>query len=136
MKRLMIFLIAMIAMMAIFSMSFAADVKPDSTLSKRLWGTRHYVWILATNQTVSGDSDKAINVGFCTGIKTLIFTTSGGSVDITFTIYSDGDNDDTLQMTSAGTDRISTWDSISEVYVNSAITAGQVDSIKQTCESQ
>ncbi len=95
-------------------------------------------WTLATNQTASGDSDTAINVQYCTGPKSLLITTSGATVNISFAINDDGQVVSTIDgvaISSATAETLKyTFDGqTSRLYVTSTITSGTVASIKLRC---
>jgi hypothetical protein len=111
---------------------WAANVYPAAI---RRGNVISYSWTLVTNQTVTGDSNTAKSVAFCAGPKVLIFKTSGATVNITFDIKEDSDAVTTKSLTvsTAGTIKLSANHHISELYITSTITDGQVDSIKLTC---
>ncbi|MBI5057000.1 MAG: hypothetical protein HZB61_10340 [Nitrospirae bacterium] len=104
----------------------AADISPTSINKGNQ--PESYKWILATNQSVTGDSDTAVNVDFCTGAKTLTITTAGASVNLTVTPKEGtaAKAIKTYTFTTADTKIISITHPISEWYATSTITAGTV----------
>jgi hypothetical protein len=127
-KRLLIGIILLIFAQA----ALCADVRPTE---ERLWEIRAYSWTLAANQGQTGDSERAVNVQYCAGPKTLEIKASGEAVDITVDVKED-DNAalvKTILISEAGTYRYSADHHIGKVKTTSTIAEGQIDSIKLRC---
>ncbi|MDA8082287.1 MAG: hypothetical protein M0024_01350 [Nitrospiraceae bacterium] len=134
MKHLMIMLVLLLLVPG--SMAAAADVNfQDLNPPSR---PTAFEWTLATNQAATGDSDTAVNVQYCHGPKSLLITTSGATVNISFTINDDGDVISTIDgaaisSATAETLKYQFDGQTSRLYVTSTITAGTVASIKLRC---
>ena len=133
MKTIQLIILALILMA---STGLAADVEPRD-VNPAGKGTA-YEWTLATSQTVTGASDTAVNVQYCTGPKALILTTSGATVSITFTINDDGQvvsqiDGVGIASATAETLKYEFAGNSSRIYVTSTITSGTVASIKLRC---
>lgn len=138
MKRI---LICLISLMGLVPFAFAADISPTNInpADKPV----EWAWTMATDQATSGDSNTAVHVGYCTGPKTLLITTSGAPVNITFTLTDDGkvisqfkNSSGTLANITSITPetiKITTGDHVSQLKVTSAITSGTVSSITLRC---
>jgi len=138
-KHYLMLLILLCLMLA--SSAFGANISPTDT--SPAGQPVSYSWTLATNQTVTGDSDTAIDVQYCKGPKALMITTSGGSVSIAFTIVEDGasisqyvalDGTPTnITSATAQTLKFSRDSNIGTFTVTSTITSGTVASITLRC---
>jgi hypothetical protein len=125
-------LLLLIGLMLLPVLAGAADVSPAD---EQRWDSHAYTWVLAANQTTSGDSGRAVNVQYCKSGKTLEIKTSGGTVDITCAFKEDGNAAVTksVTLTAAGTTKYSAFHPMTSFYVTSTITAGTIDSIILRC---
>lgn len=142
MRMIKCVLISFMLMVCFVLQSYAADITP-TCINMRIPGGYRAIsyyceWRLEINRVASGDSDIAIDVGFCIGYKKLEFTTSGGVVAIDFDIKEDNYDKITTSFSSATAETVfkNSVDPIKRLYVTSTITNGQVDNITLSCVQQ
>ncbi len=125
-------LVLLLGLMLLPGPTRAADVTP---IDDPRWDTHAYTWALATNQTTSGDSNRAINMQYCRGGKSLEIKTSGATVNIMCAFKEDGNATvtKTATLSEAGTTKYSAFHPMTTFYVTSTITAGTIDSIILRC---
>ncbi|MBC8412772.1 hypothetical protein H8E50_03765 [bacterium] len=119
MKLLSFFLLFFIA-----SAAAAADLKPAEACK---WRSCFDKWTLASNQSSTGPSDTAVEVGQCNGNKTLEISTAG-TVNLTADVREgiNGVSVKTYIFSTSGSKRYVITHPVEELYVQSTITTGNI----------